>query len=138
MEIVQAFNWLEATMKADSALMNAATGGVWQGFADIKTATPYVIMTSQANSDVITMNAVRLFNNGTFQIKAVGPSSNFTPLATIADRIDALFGRTGPITLSQGGVLACWRESAYEYIELINGLPWSHLGGLYRIELQGS
>jgi hypothetical protein len=41
------------------------------------------------------------------------------------------------VPLSSGGVLACWREQSLAYSELVNGQPWSHLGGLYHIELQG-
>jgi len=139
MEIAQAFSWISTTMKADTTLMANATGGVWQGFADIGTIAPYALVTCQSDVDVLTMNAVRLFTNGVFQIKAIGPTSGFTTLITIADRIDALFRRTGPVAITGGGgVLACYREQSVSYSEIINGSAWSHLGGLYRIALQAS
>lgn len=137
-ELAQAFNYVVTTMQADSALTTAAVGGVWQGFADIGTVPPYALVTQQANADTLTMNAVRLFNSMLLQIKAVGPASNFVALVTIADRIDALFGRAGYVTLTSGGVLSCYRESALVYDEIVNGAAWSNLGGLYRIALQGS
>lgn len=137
-EAAQAFSWVVTTMQADSALMASAVGGAWQGFADIGTASPYALVAQQANADTLTMNAVRLFNSMLLQIKAVGPASNYAALVTIADRIDALFGRAGYVALTSGGVLSCYRESALVYDEIVNGAAWSNLGGLYRINLQGS
>jgi hypothetical protein len=125
-------------MKADTALMAAATGGVWQGFAPLSTSAPYGLVVQQVGTDTTTMNAVRLFARLTLQIKAVGPSSSYAALVTIADRIDALFGRQGPVALSSGGVLSCYRSSPFAMDELVNGQQWSHLGGLYQIDLQGS
>ena len=138
MEIAQAFQWINATMLADSALVAAATGGVWQAYADQGTIAPYALFDHQADTDTLTMNAKRLFNRGLFQIKAVGPTNSFATLVIIADRIDALFGRIGPTGLSSGGILSCYREQGFLYNELVNGVAWSHLGGLYHIDLQGN
>ncbi len=140
MESAQAFAWIDSTCRADSALMALATGGVWQGYANIGVTAPYVLFVQQAASDVLTMNVKRLFVRLLVQIKAVGPVANYATLVQMADRIDALFGRSGPVTLPvQGGVLCCYREQALAYEEpIINGAQWSHLGGLYTIQLQGS
>lgn len=137
-ESAQAFAWIVATAKADTALMNAAIGGVWQGFAPISTPQPYVLVVQQSGADALTMNVTRLWSGLLCQIKAIGPASNYLALVTIADRIDALFGRTGPTALAQGGVLESFREQPLAYEELVNGVQASHLGGLYRIDLQGS
>ena len=142
MEVSQAFAWVDATMRADSALVAAATGGIWQGFADIGVTAPYAQYSEQAGTDTITINAKRLFSRLLLQIKAIGPTgpttSGYAALVVIANRIDALFGRVGSITLSPGVMLSCYREQPLSYEELINGAQWSHLGGLYHIDLQGS
>lgn len=139
MEIAQAYNWVDTTMRADSALMAAATGGVYQGYADISVIPPYALYTQQAGTDILTMNALRLWTSILMQIKMIGPATNYVALVTGADRIDALFKRVGPTALpGSGGVLEAHRESTIAYEELINGAQFSHLGGLYRIDLQGS
>ena len=138
METAQAFAWVGTTLLSDSTLVSTATGGVWQGFAAQGSSNPYVIFTQQSGTDVLTMNAVRLYHDILMLIKAVGPASAYASLVVIANEIDSLFKRTGPTTLSQGGVLACFREQSICYEELINGQQWSHLGGLYRIKLQGA
>jgi len=127
-------------MQADSALMAAATGGIYREYAPVDTVAPFVIVQQQVATDVLTVNAVRLFVHILLQIKALGPSGqggNYGVLVTIADRIDALFKSVRDVGLSTGGILCCYREQSLAYSELINGQPWSHLGGLYHIELQG-
>jgi hypothetical protein len=139
-EIAQAYQWIATTMQADSALMAVATGGVYREFAPVDTMAPYALVGMQAGTDVLTVNAVRLFTHLVLQIKAVGPSGtggNYAALVTIADRIDALFKSVRSVALPSGGVLACYREQTIAYGEEVNGSPWSHLGGLYSIELQG-
>lgn len=137
-ETAQAFAWIVSIAEADSALMAAAPGGVWETFADIGTAMPYVQIVQQSSTDVLTMNAVRLFTDKVLQIKVVGLSSGYAALVTAADRIDTLFKSVRNVALSSGGILACYRDGEIAYDELVNGASVSHLGGLYRIELQGS
>lgn len=142
MEVAQAFKWVDTTLRADTALMAASVGGVWQGFADVGTVGPYTLFTAPSpGTDVLTMAVKRLFVRMTLQIKAIGPMALYASLVTIADRIDVLFGRVELVALpSQGGILTCWREQAIAYEEnrLINGAAWSHLGGLYHIDLQAA
>ncbi len=139
-EVAQAFSWVSTTMQADSALMAAAVGGVYREYAQVDTVAPFVIVSQQSSIDVNTVNGIRLFTDKLMLIKAIGPSGpggNFAALVTICDRIDALFKNVRNVGLPSGGILACYREQEISYGELVNGQPWSHLGALYRIELQG-
>ena len=137
-ETAQAYQWVVTTMQADSALMAQAVGGVFQGFAPIGTPPPFALVSQQVATDVLTVNAVRLFVSMMLQIKAIGPANNYAALVTIADRIDALFRSVRDTALSSGGILCCYREQSLAYDELINGAQFSHLGGLYHINLQGA
>ena len=136
-EIAQTYAWIIAVCKADAPLMTASTGGVWNGNADIATLDPYTYVGRQAGSDILTMNAVRLFAYELIQISAVGPVANYAAIVTIANCIDRLFGRTTMVALSTGGVLACYRDGEVEVNTLENGVQWARVGGLYRIALQG-
>jgi hypothetical protein len=139
MEIAQAYQWIYTTLSADSTITSNATGGIWQGVADIASVPPVVIYNHQANTDITTMQEVRLFTSLLIQIKAVGYASNFAALVTLANRIDTLFGNVRNVGLSPGGVLCAYREGQIAYDEpLVNGRQYSHLGALYRIELQGA
>jgi hypothetical protein len=136
----QAVQWIGTTAKADSALVAAATGGVWHEAADVGVIAPYMLYAQQSGADTDTANAHRLFSRLLFQIVAVGPTAQYAALATIADRIEALFGSVRQFGLpGGGGVLECWRTQPLAYPEpLVNGKAWSRLGGLYQIDLQGS
>jgi hypothetical protein len=127
-----------STMTGDSPLVASATGGVWQGYANTSIIAPIALYTQQSGVDKLTLNAVRLWSSMKMQIKAVGPASQYAALVTIADRIDALFGSVRNVTLASGGVLDCYREQSIAYEELVNGQQWSHLGGIYCIDLQKS
>jgi len=137
-EAAQGLGWLYTTLHGDSALLTAAPGDVWRAMAPVNTTPPFVVIARQGGADVLTMNAYRLFASTLMQVKVVGPASGYSALVTAANRIDALIGRTGPIALSQGGILACYREQEIAYDENIDGVLWAHLGGLYRLEIQGS
>lgn len=132
-DVASNFQWLLATLTGDSALTTDAPGGVHVGPTPVGTATPFVQITHQGGRDVLTANAVRLMSSELFQVVAYGPSEPYDALATLAARIDALLGRT---STSAGGIaiLACYREQQLALDELVGAIPWSRLGGLYRIE----
>lgn len=132
-DVASNFQWLLATLGGDSALTSDAPGGVHVGPAPVGTLTPYVQITHQGGRDVLTANAIRLMSSELYQVVAYGLSSDYAALVTVAARIDALLGRT---SAPAGGIaiLACYREQQLALDELVGAIPWSRLGGLYRIE----
>ena len=138
-ETAMAIQWIKSTCTADTTLMAAATGGVWMDKADQGTIAPYVLIVQQSMVDTMTLTGLRLFVRGLFQIKAIGPTAQYATLVTIADRIDALFKNARSVALSpSGGILASYREQSLAYDELVNGIQYSHLGGLYTIDVQAN
>ena len=144
MEIAQAFDWVDTTMRADTQLVAAlpagASGNIFQGMADMGTVPPYVSYGKQADGDVNTVNGIRIYSSILMRIIAAGPSKDggYAVLTTIANRIDALFGSVRPTGLpGGGGVLEAYRESQVALEVLVTGVQWSYLGGLYRIDVQG-
>ncbi len=134
-ETALAYDWVATTMQADSALVAAATGGVFREFAPMDTIPPYALVAQQVGMDVNTVNAIRIKTDILMRIQAIGPSGpggNYAALVIIADRIDALFkNRRNPTS----SILACYREQPLTYPDEVNGQPWSYLGGLYHIEI---
>src|SRR5260221_883474 len=119
-------------MRADSALMAAATGGVWQEFANIGTVPPFALYARQGGSDVNTQNETRLFVHILMRIQAIGPTANYAALANMANRIDALFKNVRNVGLqSGGGVLSCISDIELAYGILINGSSLSYLRCTY-------
>jgi hypothetical protein len=138
-ETALAYGWIYSTCTADATLMAAATGGVWKDKADVGTVAPYVLIQQQVMADTMNINGVRLFSRGLFQIKAVGPNTIYTTLVTIADLLDGHFKNARSIALSStAGILASYREQELSYPDEVNGVAWTHLGGLYTIDVQAN
>jgi hypothetical protein len=65
-------------------------------------------------------------------IKAVDRNPSAATATSIADRIDAaLHGKSGSV--AAGTVHACVRDEPIEYTEVMDGVTYQHLGGLYRV-----
>lgn len=138
-EIALAFQWITTTARADTALMAAATGGVWESVADIGVTGPYMAFSEQSGLDSLTLTAKRVMARFLMQIVAVGPAAQYAALVVIANRIDALFGDIKNQGLPGGAVMeTSYREQPLALpIGLVNGAAWSKLGGLYHIDIFG-
>lgn len=139
-EIMLGFEYLQSTLSGDATLASYAPGGVWRSLAPPSSAAPFVIVSHQASVDKLTMNAIRLWSEVVYQVKAVGPgnAAMIAQLVSAAAEIDALLKRP-PVTTTtdgKGGILACYREQALELDELVDGELWTNIGGLYRLQIQ--
>jgi hypothetical protein len=137
-ETAQSFQWSVSRAKADTALVAVAIGGIYQGNAPIGTSGLWVSIGQQSNTDVNTMNALRVFSSILLLIKAVSLSSDYDNIVIAANRIDALFQNQKNIALSPGYMLSSYREQSISFDEIVSGVQKSHLGGLYRVLLQGA
>lgn len=137
-EVMMGFDWIKSTLKGDATLMSLAPGGVYRAMAPETATTPFIVMSFQGGSDVVTANAFRLMDDLLFQVKVVGPASITNTLVQAANRLDALLGGPTRGTLSTGYILACYRQSPYQYDDLINAELTTYIGGLYRLEIQST
>lgn len=135
-EIVSGYQWLVSTLTGDSQLRTLAPGGVWRGLAKPGSATPYIILSFQSGGDVVTMNAFHLMDDMLYLVKAVGPASSSSQIASAAARINDLIG--GPTSgIAPGSIIsAAYRQSPFSQEELVSGELWSSFGGIYRIIVQ--
>jgi hypothetical protein len=134
-EVLLGYEWLKAVLTGDSTLMGYATGGVFHSLAPPNTAPPFVIMSYQAGIDVTTLNAFRLMDELSYQVKVVGPVTLMSTLALAAERIDILLGLASG-TITGGYILSCYREQPLMMDELVNTEVWTNVGGLYRLQLE--
>lgn len=137
--------FLTALLSGDTTLMALCPGGVWNTLAPPEDATPFIYLTHQAEQDVITANAYRIFTSHLYQVAAVAPASNTSGVAAAAAQLDKLLGGppnlpvSGPVYVNSvfaGQVLNCHREQALSIDELINTALWSRIGGMYRVLVQ--
>lgn len=126
---------LYAVLSADSTLMAALTGGLWEVYAPPGTTTPYGLLACQSATDVNAATAARIMTTLVYQVKIVGPAQDESTLRAAYVRADGLLQPSGRALSNTNGTLACYREQTFSLGELVNGALWLNIGGLYRVEV---
>ena len=132
--------WLYSLLSSDTGTGGVSTlvsGRIYAYVAPSGAVFPFVIYSRQAGHDVMGVGTVRIMASEVYQVKVVGKAATVAlgTIKAIADRIDTLLqGATG--TVVDGRVLSCVREQGISYVETSGSDVYSHLGGLYRIQVQ--
>lgn len=131
-ELPRAARWLYGRLIGGSVASRVA-----EGVAPSTWSTPFIVFQVQSpGTDRGVLNAGRVWLDPLYLVRAIAPVQSWTTLTPIADEIDAaLHGASGSV--SGALVRGCVRESAFSLIETINGTEYRHLGGLYRVTVQG-
>jgi hypothetical protein len=138
-EAALGINFLFGIFRADSVLVGLSPGGIRQGAAPVGATYPLTIVGFQSGVDVYTTNAKRLLVDALYQVKAVGFQDDPQSVVDLASRIDiALGGNQGlsNISITDGYILSCYREASLFYGDTDAGVQYTHLGGLYRLQIQ--
>jgi len=139
-ETVRVEQWLYTILTGDTGAGKVNTlvsGRIYAYQAPEGAAFPFVVYSRQAGHDVMGVGAARIMASEVYQVKAVGKGAtvSFWTIKAIADRIDeVLQGASGSVV--DGRVLSCVREQIISYVENSGSDVYSHLGGLYRIQVQ--
>ncbi len=143
-ESVRAETWIYSTLTADTGaggVNHATTGVAGRIYAYMAPATattyPQVIYNYQGGADVMGVGPARVMNSMLYQVKVIGKSTGpvFSSIKVLADRIDTLLHAASGTT-ADSRILSCVREQSISYVEVSGSDVYSHLGGLYRIQVQ--
>lgn len=127
--------WLDATLRNDAILASLVGNRIYNMLAPPEAALPLIVWSYQGGADLMALGANRILANVLYQVKAIAQGFSFTTLRAIADRCDALLhGARGTVT--GGFILSSVREQIVQFTEVEEGIPYRHLGGLYRIQVQ--
>ena len=133
--ISPAFALIYSTLHGDSTLMSLVSG-VYQGVApDAAYTKPYIVFNLQSAQDTLTATAVRMLTRLIVQVQVVGMAKDSSAVRSAFARADALLQPGGQPLRLQGGTLCLYRTGAVSYDEVVSGAQWTHLGGLYRVEV---
>lgn len=136
-EVAVALSWLYSTLSADLQMQELAPGGVWRTEAPPSTAAPYIILTfqPQPSRDELEFGG-RAFSDMFFEVCAVAPAKTTQTTANAADRIDILLTVKQQTTITGGTLISSYRTQPYEVDVLIDGEPWTNIGGVYQIRIK--
>ena len=131
-EISVAEKWMVGVLGADSTLISAVSDRIYAHVVPEGTAFPYIFITYQGGSDVLTNGAYRIMSKLRYVVRAVSNSTSSESARPIADRIDAvLHGKQG--TVSLGVVFSAVRDQPFFMIEIRDGMHLRHVGGIYTV-----
>lgn len=132
-EITTVETWLYSQLSGDAV---GVADRVYSGYAPRPATFPLVIFDYQApEDDLMVVNLSRIWSSGSWIVKVVDRESSLSTLKTIAESIDTiLHGQSG--SADGGTVVSCYRTQPFKITELIDGVAYRHLGGIYRIRAQ--
>lgn len=138
-ETTAAARWIYQTLSADAALRALAGGRIFSYRVPEGSAYPCVVFQLQTPQlDSRAIGDVRLASRLVLAIKTIGQGADFIAIQPIAARIDELI-EAGSGSTVDGVVVCCVRDMPLEYLESSDaGIDYAHLGGLYRLTVQGS
>ncbi len=140
-ETVRVEQWLYGLLAGDTGVGGVSTlvgGRIYAYIAPEGSAFPLVVYSRQAGHDVAGVGSARIMASEVYQVKVIGKGSTvgFEAIRPVADRLDSLLqGASGSVV--DGQILSCVREQGISYVESSGSGVYSHLGGLYRIQVQG-
>lgn len=135
-ETLEIEKWLYETLSGDAMITAQVSTRIYSYQAPAGAAMPFILYSFQGGSDLNSLGSVRSLSGPLYQVKVVGLGSSMAALKTVADRIDALL--QGATKLSAQIVLRCLREQSISYPETDGDARFNHLGGLYRVIVQGT
>lgn len=136
-EVIRVNEWLYTVLAADSDVTDLVGTRIYDGLAPRGATYPVIIFNFLTGSDVMAVGSIRVMNSGLYQVKAVAQATSYADVSPVADAIDSALHRASG-SVGDGAILACRREQPIVYIEQVNDLQYRHMGGLYRIQVQGS
>jgi hypothetical protein len=126
--------WLYATLSEDPTLAGLVGDRILGTMSSDMPQTPYVIFLLTSPRDIVGVGGTRISTDNLYVVKGVSQTNSWDVLTPIAARIDQLIHRPGSTMLGEdGGSLTCIREMIHQMPEIADGLPYRHLGGVYRI-----
>jgi hypothetical protein len=126
--VAEGLTFLYSTLTGDTTFMSYVTG-VYRGIAPEGSTADYAIMIPQSATKVLTAQGVKVMTSSLYQVKLVGPEADMSNLSTAFDRAVTLLG-----LVRNDNVLACYLQQDLYLQEVVNGIQWANLGGLFRIE----
>ena len=113
------------------AVVNEATGGVFNGLAPQGTAPPYVVFSAMSKMDDYWSYTGR-GAEAVYMIKAISRSAWPKEAGDIDTQVDSVM-QDASLSITGFSLLACRREEDIYLVENQDGVIYQHVGGLYRI-----
>lgn len=132
--IQTSLGFLESTLSGD-ATFAGYLNGIFTAVAPQGTLPDWCILQPQSSQRVLNAYGVLVLTQGIYQVKVVGPEDDYANLYNAYNRMQTLIGLVRPSSGSYGSILACYQEQDLYVQELVAGVQYINLGGLFRVEV---
>jgi hypothetical protein len=136
-ETIVSDEWLDAFLKSDVDITAIVLNHIYDGLADLDAPYPHVVYSTQDERDIRGVSASRIMVDVLYQVRGVAQVDSYSPLKPLANAIDKRLNGARAQTVD-GYVFECVRESPYRLTEQHQGYQIRHVGGLYRVLVQGN
>ena len=131
-------DWIYDTLSTDPVIAAAAPGGVWDGPAKDGTPYPIVRFDLQSALSVRGNSFFEIMQNMIWLVRMVDVGGSYVPLEQGAQQIQSLLHGVAAVTVTDGIIESSAREQTFRQSRVDGGREFRHLGGLYRIYVQGA
>lgn len=134
METNATADWLKSSLSADSLLTAIVADRIYNTIRAKGSALPAVVFQLQVpGNDFMVLGGYRVWTPNLWLVRGIAEQDSFAgDLVTIANRIDAVLHR-GSGSNAEGTIFTCVRKRPYQWVEVVNGVQFPHLGGFYEI-----
>ena len=133
-EYVVAAEWLDATLRGDTALMAEVTD-ICEHPAPQDAVYPLVTFALHHAEDTMVVGEHRVWADLLMLITVVGQTASTKALQAAAVRIDALLHRASGTT-ADGQIVSSWRTESFALPDEYEGIQYRRLGGFYELLVQ--
>lgn len=124
--------WIFSTLNGDGEIIGlVGAGNVYGALVLDPPAGPYVTYSMLSSRDIRGVSIHRIQVDAIYLVKVVSQSESKDDALPIAERCDELLN-VGGVSLPAGHLI-CTRETTVDAFEVLEGQPFHHLGGTYRI-----
>ena len=135
-EVAVLDEWVEAVCASSAAITGEAGDRVFSELAPADAVYPFVVYQTQSTTDLHVVGPDRLLTEVELLIRGVSATSSYTPLKPLAKAIDLAFH--GTVGTTDGSTISCLRRTRqFKLVEQYEGSQVRHLGGIYRVWVQG-
>ena len=130
--------WIYDTLYADAQIQLAVGERIYVDQASQFATEPMIVFQMLGASDKALTSRRRL-STALYLVRAIRKGSTYSALETLADRIEAVLQvpDTGTI-VREVNITSCNREQGFKRMDDQNGVPYVHLGGIYRVRFQSA
>jgi hypothetical protein len=126
--------WLFGVLSGDATVSGLVGGRIENTIGTLESdlVLPKVNFQCASSRDIPDNRGITIDTSNLYDVTAVGLYDSWTPLVPIAARIHELI-QGAVYTFPGGGSLTCVRDMIIQRPEVVEGVTYRHLGGVYRI-----